>query len=330
MELLREKDFAQYTDEERAVRAAVARIAARAPQRTTRRSRPTRRRRDAPDLRATVRASLRRPASRWSAASASPAQKPRRIVLVCDVSGSMAPYARMLLQYLQAAVAARRRVEVFAFGTRLTRLTRELGVRDPDLALARAGEAVEGLVGQPGIGHSLGVLNREYGRRLGRGAVVVILSDGWDRGEPEVLADEMARLRRSSHRVVWLNPLKAAGRTTSRWRAGWPRPCPTPIISWPGTRWHRWRSWPRSGRGETRDEGRSARRRRLDRARRQGRDRDGGRQRGQALGAAAARREDGDQLETARCSGAVSGGCVEGAVIEVAEEVMAAAASRAC
>ena len=139
-----------------------------------------------------------------------PAQKPRKLVLVCDVSGSMAPYARVLLQYLHAAVATHRRVEVFAFGTRLTRLTRELGVRDPDLALARASEAVDDWSGGTRIGHCLGVLNREYGRRLGRGAVVVILSDGWDRGEPELLADEMARLRRSAHRVVWLNPLKAA------------------------------------------------------------------------------------------------------------------------
>jgi uncharacterized protein with von Willebrand factor type A (vWA) domain len=122
----------------------------------------------------------------------------------------MAPYARVLLQYLHAAVATHRRVEVFAFGTRLTRLTRELGVRDPDLALTRAAEAVDDWSGGTRIGHCIGVLNREYGRRLGRGAVVVILSDGWDRGEPELLADEMARLRRSAHRVVWLNPLKAA------------------------------------------------------------------------------------------------------------------------
>jgi uncharacterized protein with von Willebrand factor type A (vWA) domain len=138
-----------------------------------------------------------------------PALRPRRLVLVCDVSGSMTPYARMLLQYLQAAVAAHRRVEAFAFGTRLTRITRELAERDPDRALERAAEAVEDWSGGTRIGEALATLNREHGRRLGRGAVVVLLSDGWDRGEPELLAAEMARLRRSAHRVIWLNPLKA-------------------------------------------------------------------------------------------------------------------------
>ena len=156
-ELLRDKDFADYTDDERRVRRL----------------------------------------------------RPRRLVLVCDVSGSMTPYARMLLQYLQAAVAAHRRVEAFAFGTRLTRITRELAERDPDRALERAAAAVEDWSGGTRIGEALAMLNREHGRRLGRGAVVVLLSDGWDRGEPELLAAEMARLRRSAHRVIWLNPLKA-------------------------------------------------------------------------------------------------------------------------
>jgi uncharacterized protein with von Willebrand factor type A (vWA) domain len=122
----------------------------------------------------------------------------------------MAPYARMLLQYAQAAATARPRVQVFAFGTRLTSLTRELQGRDPDAALARAADAVVDWSGGTRIGESLGTLQRTYGRRLGRGAVVVILSDGWDRGEPELLALELARLRRSAHRVIWLNPLKAA------------------------------------------------------------------------------------------------------------------------
>jgi uncharacterized protein with von Willebrand factor type A (vWA) domain len=131
-------------------------------------------------------------------------------VLVVDVSGSMSPYARMLLQYAQAAVAARARVEAFALGTRLTRLTLELRGRDPDAALDRAARAVVDWSGGTRIGAALGELNRTHGRRLGRGAVVVILSDGWDRGEPELLAEEMARLRRSAHRVIWLNPLRAA------------------------------------------------------------------------------------------------------------------------
>jgi uncharacterized protein with von Willebrand factor type A (vWA) domain len=122
----------------------------------------------------------------------------------------MAPYARMLLQYLHAAVATHRRVEAFVFGTRLTRVTRELGERDPDRALERASHAVVDWSGGTRIGAALGELNRGHGRRIGRGSVVVILSDGWDRGTPEVLAGEMARLRRSAYRVIWLNPLKAA------------------------------------------------------------------------------------------------------------------------
>jgi hypothetical protein len=138
-----------------------------------------------------------------------PRTRPRPVVLVCDVSGSMTPYARMLLQYLQASVAARRRVEAFAFGTRLTRITNELEGRDPDRALARAAAAVADFSGGTRIGAALAELNRLHGRRIGRGAVIVILSDGWDRGDPQLLGVEMARLRRSAHRLVWLNPLAA-------------------------------------------------------------------------------------------------------------------------
>jgi uncharacterized protein with von Willebrand factor type A (vWA) domain len=211
VELSLDKDFAEYSDAERALaRAVVAQLARRGPTRRSRRLRAVRARGVRPDLQRTLRASLRwggEPLDRrWSERSS----KPRKLVLVCDVSGSMATYARVLLQYMHAAVATHRRVEAFVFGTRLTRLTRELDVRDPDRALARTAEAVTDWSGGTRIGHSLSVLNREHGRRLGRGAVVVILSDGWDRGEPELLADEMARLRRSAHRVVWLNPLKAA------------------------------------------------------------------------------------------------------------------------
>jgi uncharacterized protein with von Willebrand factor type A (vWA) domain len=209
-ELLREKDFATYTDAERATaRLLLARIAARAPQRLSRRTRPTRRRRDAHDLRATVRASLRHGGELIERRYREPGLKPRRIVLVCDVSGSMAPYARMLLQYLQASVAARARVEAFVFGTRLTRVTRDLEGRDPDRALARAAERVTDWSGGTRIGAALAELNREHGRRIGRGAVVVILSDGWDRGDPELLGEEMARLSRTAHRLLWLNPLAA-------------------------------------------------------------------------------------------------------------------------
>jgi uncharacterized protein len=209
-ELLREKDFAAYTDAERATaRALLARLARRGPQRISRRTRGTRRRREEHDLRATVRVSLRHGGELLERRYREPAERPRRLVLVCDVSGSMSPYARMLLQYLQACVAARARVEAFVFGTRLTRITRELAGRDPDRALARAADHVSDWSGGTRIGASLAALNREHGRRIGRGAMIVVLSDGWDRGDPDELAAEMGRLRRCAHRVVWLNPLAA-------------------------------------------------------------------------------------------------------------------------
>ncbi len=209
-ELLREKDFAEYSDEERALaRRLLMRLARRSPQRLSRRTLPTRRRRELHDLRATIRVSLRHGGELLERRYREPAERPRRLVLVCDVSGSMAPYARMLLQYLQATVAARARVEAFVFGTRLTRVTRELAGRDPDRALARAADHVSDWSGGTRIGAALAELNREHGRRIGRGAVIVVLSDGWDRGEPELLATEMARLRRCAHRVLWLNPLAA-------------------------------------------------------------------------------------------------------------------------
>ncbi|MGA2925231.1 MAG: VWA domain-containing protein [Solirubrobacteraceae bacterium] len=210
VELLRHKDFAHYTDAELALaRALIARLARRTPMRHSRRLRPATRRSHEPDLRRVVRSSLRtvgEPVQRhWRA----PTKRPRPLVLVCDVSGSMSPYARMLLQYVHACIAARRRVEAFAFGTRLTRITNELGGRDHERALQRAAAAVTDFAGGTRIGAALAQLNRAHGRRLGRGAVVVILSDGWDRGEPALLGAEMARLRRSAHQLVWCNPLAA-------------------------------------------------------------------------------------------------------------------------
>jgi uncharacterized protein len=209
-ELLREKDFAAYTEAERAVaRRLLARLALRGPQRRSRRTVPTHRRRDEHDLRATIRASLRHGGELLERRYRENGERPRRVVIICDVSGSMAPYSRMLLQYMQACVAARARVEAFAFGTRLTRVTRELRGRDPDRALARVSAAVDDWSGGTRIGAAIGELNRTHGRRIGRGALVVLLSDGWDRGEPEELHDELARLQRTAHRVVWLNPLAA-------------------------------------------------------------------------------------------------------------------------
>ena len=210
VELLRHKDFAAYSDLEMALaRDLIARLARRGPTRVSRRTRPSRRHGHTPDLRRMVRGSLRTAGEPIERVWRAPSRRPRPMVLVLDVSGSMTPYARMLLQYLHASVAARRRVEAFAFGTRLTRITHELGGRDHDRALERAAEAVMDFSGGTRIGAALAALNREHGRRVGRGAVVVILSDGWDRGDPEELGREMARLRRSAHRLVWLNPLAA-------------------------------------------------------------------------------------------------------------------------
>jgi uncharacterized protein with von Willebrand factor type A (vWA) domain len=208
-EVLRDVDFAAYSDAElHAARALLRRLARRGPTRVGRRLKRARRG-HRPDLPATLRASLRTFGEPLARPTRAPAQRPRALVLVVDVSGSMAPYARVLLMYAQAAVAARPRVEAFALGTRLTRITLQLRGADQDRALNRALGAVEDYAGGTRIGEALATLNREHGRRLGRGADVVILSDGWDRGEPELLAAEMARLRRSAHRVIWLNPLKA-------------------------------------------------------------------------------------------------------------------------
>jgi uncharacterized protein len=211
VELLRDKDFAEYTDAERALaRRIMAGIAVRGPRRHSRRTRVSRRSSPRLDPRATLRASLRHAGEpfdrRWRARR----DRPRSLVLICDVSGSMEPYSRMLLQYAQACVAARRRCEAFAFGTRLSRITAELRGSDPDRALERAAGAVADWSGGTRIGDALAELNRAHGRRLGRGAVVVMLSDGWDRGDPELLRAETARLGRCAHRLVWLNPLKAS------------------------------------------------------------------------------------------------------------------------
>ncbi|HYH88000.1 MAG TPA: VWA domain-containing protein [Solirubrobacteraceae bacterium] len=209
-ELVRHKDFGSLTDAERAAtRRLLAQLARRGPMRLSRRTKRTRRRREVHDLRATLRVSMRHGGEFVERRYRAPAARPRRLVLVCDVSGSMAPYARMLLMYLQASVAARARVEAFVFGTRLTRVTRELAGRDPDRALRRAADAVQDWSGGTRIGEAIAELNRVHGRRIGRGALVVVLSDGWDRGDPEQLGEEMARLQRCAHRVVWLNPLAA-------------------------------------------------------------------------------------------------------------------------
>jgi uncharacterized protein with von Willebrand factor type A (vWA) domain len=161
------------------------------------------------DLRASMLASVRHGTEMVQPCWRDHRRQPRRLVLVCDVSGSMAPYARVLLQYVQAIVATQARAEAFVFGTRLTRITLELQATDPDTALRRASAAVADWQGGTRIGEALARVNREHGRRVGRGAIVVVLSDGWDTGDPDLLARETARLARCAHRLVWCNPLKS-------------------------------------------------------------------------------------------------------------------------
>jgi uncharacterized protein with von Willebrand factor type A (vWA) domain len=210
-EVLRHRDFAELTHAELTeARRLMADLRLAGALRRSRRRRPTHRDRGRPDLRRTVRRSLRAGGEPIERAFTAPANRPRRVVLLCDVSGSMEPYARAFLRFVQAAVAGRGRVEAFAVGTRLTRITRELSSRDPDAALAAAARRVLDWSGGTRLGEGLRAFNDEWGvRGMARGAVVVILSDGWDRGDPEVLATEMARLRRVAHRIVWVNPLKA-------------------------------------------------------------------------------------------------------------------------
>jgi hypothetical protein len=130
-------------------------------------------------------------------------------VVLLDISGSMEPYARALLRFMHAAVAGRQRVEAFAFSTRLTRLTKELRSRDPDKAIQRAAEQVPDWSGGTRLGESLRKFNDTWGvRGLARGAIVIVLSDGWDRGNPGLLGEQMKRLQRVSHRLIWVNPLK--------------------------------------------------------------------------------------------------------------------------
>ncbi len=135
----------------------------------------------------------------------------RRIVLLLDVSGSMEPYTRAFVRFLHAAVVSRTRVEAFALGTRLTRMTRELTSRDPDAAVRDAARRVVDWAGGTRLGEGLRTFNDAWGiGGMARGAVVVIFSDGWDRGDPALLTEQMARLHRVAHKIVWVNPLKAS------------------------------------------------------------------------------------------------------------------------
>jgi uncharacterized protein with von Willebrand factor type A (vWA) domain len=208
VERLRELDFARYSDEEmRRAAKLVDRIAAAAPLRRSRRLRTARDGR-AFDKRRTLRSAMRTDGYPMVCLWREPRLVPRKLVFVVDVSGSMEPYARAMMMFLQAAVRAGRRAEAFTFGTRLTRVTKELEGRNPDRALRAATRAVPDWAGGTRIGANLKALNDTCGRLgMTRGAIVVIVSDGWERGDIPALEHEMARLSRTAHTVAWVNPL---------------------------------------------------------------------------------------------------------------------------
>lgn len=193
-------------DELEALRQLAEEIKRSTPQRRSRRSRPARSG-DRLDMRRTLRGSLATDGEAFRLAFTAPRQRPRRLLFVCDVSGSMERYSRVLLASLKAAVGAAKKAEAFVFATRLTRLTRSLGGRDLERALDEARATVPDWSGGTRIGKTLADFNRTYGRRgFSRGAIVLVVSDGWDRGDPEVLAGEVRRLQLQARRLVWLNP----------------------------------------------------------------------------------------------------------------------------
>jgi uncharacterized protein len=208
---LRRKDFAVCSPEElEEISRLLRQVRVRSTQRS-RRMRRSRRTHGRHDSRATIRRSLRSGGEVVRLVRREPASRPRRVVLLCDVSGSMEPYARAFLHFLHVAVAGQARVEAFAVGTRLTRLTRQLSSRDPDAALHQAIERVLDWSGGTRLGEGIGTFNDRFGMPgMARGAIVVILSDGLDRGDPARLAGEMARLHRAAHQTIWVNPLKGS------------------------------------------------------------------------------------------------------------------------
>jgi uncharacterized protein with von Willebrand factor type A (vWA) domain len=207
-EVLRHRDFAAMTPEEFArARDLMTKLATVRPQRRSRRLRSHPRGRML-DLRRLARRSLATGGEPIAPGFRRRVDVPRRLVILCDISGSMEAYTRGLLLFMHAAVGAGR-VEVFAFGTRLTRLTSELRTRDPEQALDAAAARVVDWASGTLIGASLKRFNDEWGRRaLSRGAVVVIVSDGWERHDAGLVGREMGRLARAAYAVVWVSPLK--------------------------------------------------------------------------------------------------------------------------
>lgn len=207
IEIWRDKAFAACTEQElAALRRIMNRMKLIPPLRRTRRTRPSRSA-GRPDLPRTVRATMRQHGEPSQLFWRARKRKVRPLVLILDVSGSMAEYSRNLLQFAYSARRASTRVEVFCFGTRLTRITPALERRRPDEALDRAAKAVFDWEGGTRIGNSIDAFVRRWGRRgMSRGAIVVICSDGLDRGDPAVLEQAMERLAHLCHKVVWVNP----------------------------------------------------------------------------------------------------------------------------
>ncbi len=209
-ERLRHKDFADYTDDELAeLRRLVEQLRVVAPRRRSRRTWGARSGRRL-DLRRTLRRSHRTAGDPVRREYRRRRTRPRRIVLLADVSGSMESYSRVYLQLLQGAVRGAR-AEAFVMATRLTRVSQKLAAGHPDVGLARGAEAAPDWSGGTRLGAALKTFLDDFGRRgMARGAVVVVISDGWERADPVLLGEQMARLQRLAHRVVWVNPRSAA------------------------------------------------------------------------------------------------------------------------
>jgi uncharacterized protein with von Willebrand factor type A (vWA) domain len=208
VELLRGVDFSAMSADERAAAARfLERLRWSPGERPSRRFRPAR-----GGSRLDARATLRRTMSTFGEPAVllrrAPRPKRRPLVILCDVSGSMEAYTRLLLHMSHALAREWGRVETFTFGTRLTRITRQLRERRPDSALARVSRTVADWSGGTRIGDALHEFNLRWSRRvLGRGAIVLLVTDGWERGDPSRLEDEAARLQRAAYRLIWLDPL---------------------------------------------------------------------------------------------------------------------------
>jgi uncharacterized protein with von Willebrand factor type A (vWA) domain len=207
-EILRQKDFEGYTPEEiRRARHLMQEMRWKIARRRTRRFEASPLGRSL-DLRKTIRRNLRNGGEVFSLAKRRLRTRPRPLVLICDISGSMDRYSRTLLQFLHTVEHGLDRVEAFVFATRLTRITRQLRTRDPDSALNEVSKTVHDWSGGTRIGEAIRSFNYTWSKRvLGRGAIVMIISDGWDRGDVGLLREEMERLQRNCYRLIWLNPL---------------------------------------------------------------------------------------------------------------------------